>query len=196
MSSQQGRTLPPEARAMVWVLAEQGLSHRQIATRVQTKEMTVYRILHENPSDYAALVARLREQASRKWKRLADKGASTALKWVKMLDELGDKGVDGLDERDLAKLERIPNTVRALITAAEGGEKWHQLLTGGVTDRKEEAKRINVQVEHKADEIIRRAIEMKVTDKLPEPLRVEAEKRMLEARDPSLARVVVDQPPP
>jgi hypothetical protein len=194
VSSTQGRSLPPEAIAMIWVLAEQGLSYRAIARRVECSPQSVHRILTSDREKHSALVTRLRERASRKWKRIADQGATAALKWIKKLNDLGDK--ENLDLIDMEKLQLMPAAVRSLIQAAEGGEKLHQLLTGGATERKEEARRVSVQVEHKADEIIRRAIEMKVTDRLPAPLRAEAERRMLEGRDPTLARVVVDQPPP
>lgn len=171
--------LTEAAKAMVWVLTEEGKSQRQVAELLGIVASTVSKTLASDPVALEALRARQREARARLWRELETLSLEEAVGWMGQLKAYRQKKVDGpgkaISVREERRLLMLPRAIQVSRQAAEGATKMTQLLTGGATERFEQSGTID---ETNADQLVQMAIDAGVVDKLPPAMQEYAKRKM------------------
>lgn len=125
-----------EFKAKIWALRTEGQSLRQIGRAVQAGVATVWEVLHENPDKLQSLIAAEREERSRNYAQIENRGQHVTLAFLKAIEGqfFTDEGKPKKGKAQL--LRREGHRWAAIIQkATNDATSKINLLTGGPTER-------------------------------------------------------------
>lgn len=165
-----------DARALIWVLSEEGHSHRAIAKRLTIAPNQVWAELNSDPKRHEQVRARIMEQRAQRWKSLESVGLDETQAWIEELRKIRVDEV--LSDKQRAILPHMANFLRAIHGTAAQAAKLTQLLSGEATERMEN-RGLGYTTEAKNEEqLIKLAIEVNELRLLPPWLIPKAEEEM------------------
>ena len=172
-----------EVKSQVWTLREEGKSYRDISREMGICTRTVGRILAEEPARIADLVRAQKEERGKLWQQVENLGLKNLRAWLWQIDAtlVGPKGgiKRKFSARDMEIINAAGKVLSPLRMISESGTKMSQLLTGGPTERFEEAPAkggFGVLSEMTDEEFIIAAEKHSLVHLLPARLRVQREK--------------------
>lgn len=168
------KPIHPEVLAMVWNLTEEGLSQREIGSRLGISASAVSKEQGSDPVRLSAVRARQREERAKKWKQIENLGLDEVLGWLDVVEGIRTGTRKKLTKRELILLPLMPRFLQATRASAETASKMTQLLTGGATERYEKADADDAITD---EQLIDQAIDLDRVMDLPPRLRAVATRR-------------------